>query len=60
MYVAVIHDINDPQTAMARGERLVKGEGAPEGARGLQFYPSLDSTHVTCLWEATSVEAIQR
>jgi hypothetical protein len=60
MYVAVVHDITDPQTAFARGERLVKNEGAPAGARGLQFYPAVDGTHVSCLWEAASVEEIQR
>jgi hypothetical protein len=59
MYVVVQHQIKDPQTAFARGERLVKNEGAPEGVRGLQFYPSADGSAVTCLWEAGSVEAIQ-
>jgi hypothetical protein len=37
----------------------VKNEGAPEGVRGLQFYPSADRSAVTCLWQAGSVEAIQ-
>ena len=60
MYVAVIHQIKDPETAFARGERLVKNEGAPTGARGLQFYPSRDGAWVTCLWEAPSVEVVQR
>ena len=60
MYVAVIHEIKDPETAFARGERLVKQEGAPAGARGLQFYPSRDGAWVTCLWEASSVDEIQR
>jgi hypothetical protein len=59
MYVVVQHQIKDPQTAFARGERLVKNEGAPAGVRGLQFYPSMDGGAVTCLWEADSVEAIQ-
>ena len=59
MYVVVVHDIKDPQTAFARGEKLIRGEGAPAGARGLQFYPSRDGSTVTCLWEADSVGAIQ-
>ena len=59
MYVAVIHDIKDPQNAFVRGERLVRGEGAPTGARGLQFYPASDGAWVTCLWEAPSVADIQ-
>ena len=60
MYVAVIHEIKDPEAAFARGERLVKNEGAPAGARGLQFYPAVDGAWVTCLWEATSVDDLQR
>ena len=59
MYVAVVHDIKDPETAFARGEALVKGEGAPADARVLQFYPATDGSAVTCLWEADSVESIQ-
>ena len=59
MYVVVNHDIKDPKTAFARGGRLVRNEGAPSGARGLQFLPSKDGSAVTCLWEADSVESIQ-
>jgi hypothetical protein len=59
MYVVVQHDIKHPETAFARGERLIKNEGAPAGARGLQFLPSQDGSAVTCLWEADSVESIQ-
>ena len=33
MYVIVLHDIKDPQTAFPRGERLMKNEGAPAGTR---------------------------
>jgi len=60
MYVVVQHRIIDPETAFARGERLIKNEDAPEGVRGLQFYPSTDGSAVTCLWEAPSVGAIQQ
>jgi hypothetical protein len=59
MYVVVQHQIKDQKAAFSRGEKLIKNEGAPEGARGLQFYPSTDGFAVTCLWEADSVEAIQ-
>jgi hypothetical protein len=59
MYVVVQHQFKDPETAFARGEKLIKNEGAPTGARGLQFYPSTDGSAATCLWEADSVEAIQ-
>ena len=59
MYVVVQHRIKNPQTAFARGERLMKSEGAPAGVRNLQFFPSRDRNAVTCLWEAPSVSAIQ-
>ncbi|HEV8247828.1 MAG TPA: hypothetical protein VGP93_18770 [Polyangiaceae bacterium] len=60
MYVVVQHKIKDPEVAFTRGERLIKGEGAPSGARALQFYPSRDASSVTCLWEAPSVAAVQK
>lgn len=60
MFVVVQHQFTDPPTAFQRGEKLIRNEGAPAGARGLQFYPSSDGTAATCLWEADSVESIQR
>lgn len=60
MYVVVQHQIRDTETAFARGARLQVGEGAPEGGRVLQFLPATDSSRVTCLWEAASVESIQQ
>jgi hypothetical protein len=59
MYVIVHHRITDAQAAFARGEKLIRGEGAPPGARALQFYPSRDRSAVTCLWEASSATSIQ-
>ena len=59
MFVVVQHTLTDPPTAFARGERLKRGEGAPQGTRVLQFYPSQDGTLVTCLWESSSVEDMQ-
>jgi hypothetical protein len=59
MLVVVQHTLTDPPTALARGERLQRGEGAPPGARVLQFLPSQDGTLVTCLWESGSVADVQ-
>ena len=44
MYVAVLHQFQDPPTAFKRGEKLIMNEGAPDGARGLQFYPATDGS----------------
>lgn len=59
MYVVAQHQITDPQTAFPRGEKLIRGEDAPDGVRVLQFYPSSDASAVSCLWEAPSVQAVQ-
>lgn len=59
MYVIVQHRIKDQQAAFSRGEKLIKGDGAPAGVRALQFYPSRDGSSVTCLWEADTVESVQ-
>jgi hypothetical protein len=59
MYVVVQHRFIDPAVALARGERLINNEGAPGGVRGLQFYPSRDTSVATCLWESPSVDAVQ-
>ena len=60
MYVVVQHLFKNPEIAFARGERLIRNEGAPTGVKGLQFYPSRDGSAATCLWEAPSVDVVQR
>jgi hypothetical protein len=59
MYVVVHHTILDAETAFTRGQRLMTGEGAPQGVRVLQFYPSVDHSLVICLWESSTVEDVQ-
>ena len=59
MYVIAHHQLTDPPTAFARGEQLIKGDGAPEGVRVLQFFPGRDGSIVTCLWESPSTGAVQ-
>ena len=59
MYVVAKHAIQDPGTAFPRGERLQIADGAPEGVRVLQFYPSADASEVVCLWESPSLASLQ-
>nr|WP_297419299.1 hypothetical protein [uncultured Nocardioides sp.] len=59
MYVVVQHTFLEPDEASSRGEKLIRNEGAPEGTRGLQFYPARDWSVATCLWEANSVADVQ-
>ena len=60
MYVIVHHDIQDPPAAFERGQALIAGTGAPDGTKVLQFYPRVDGTQVTCLWETASVADVQQ
>ncbi len=59
MYVVVQHTFLNPREAFSRGEKLIKYEGAPEGATALQFYPAGDGSGATCLWESNSVADVQ-
>lgn len=59
MYVIAQHQIKDPDTAFPRGEKLIRGEDAPDGVRVLQFYPARDASAVSCLWEADAVNDVQ-
>ena len=59
MLIVVQHKLSDPPAAFARGERLQRGDGAPDASRVLQFYPSQDGTLVTCLWESPSIADVQ-
>lgn len=60
MYVVVQHTFLDPAKAFPRGEKLIKGQGAPDGTTVLQFYPAQDVSGATCLWESNSVADVQR
>ena len=57
MFVVVQHRIKDPEAMFSRGENLV--EDAPPGVRARQFYPSVDLSEATCLWDAPTVAAVK-
>ena len=59
MFIVLQHRITNPQTAFARGQNLLDGNGAPQGTHVLQFYPSRDRNSVFCLWESNSVEELR-
>jgi hypothetical protein len=59
MFIVVHHTITDQETAFARGEDLLAGNGAPHGVRVREFYPSRDKADVFCLWEGNSVEELR-
>jgi hypothetical protein len=59
MFIVVHHTITDPDTAFARGQNLLDGNGAPSGVRARQFYPSRDKADVVCLLEGNSLEDVR-
>jgi hypothetical protein len=59
MFVVVHHTITDAETAFARGEKLLAGNGAPPGVRVREFLPSRDRADVFCLWEGDSLEEVR-
>jgi hypothetical protein len=59
MFIVVHHTITDPETAFARGQNLLAGNGAPSGVRVREFYPSRDKADVVCLWEGNSLEQVR-
>lgn len=59
MFIVVHHTITDPETAFARGQNLLAGNGAPSGVQVREFYPSRDKANVVCLWEGSSLEEVR-
>jgi hypothetical protein len=59
MFIVLQHHITNPPTAFTRGQNLLDGNGAPQGTRVLQFYPSRDRSAVFCLWESNSINELQ-
>ncbi len=59
MFIVLQHRITNPQTAFARGQNLLDGNGAPQGTRVLQFYPSRDRNAVFCLWESHTIDELR-
>jgi hypothetical protein len=59
MFIVVHHTITDADTAFARGQNLLDGNGAPTGVRVREFYPSRDKADVFCLWEGHSLEDVR-
>lgn len=57
MYVAIVHQVQDAQAFLSRGERLADPSNAPPGVVPRQFCPSTDLSTATCVWEAASVDA---
>ena len=59
MFIVVHHTVTDAETAFARGQNLLTGNGAPKGVRVREFYPSRDKADVVCLWEGDSLEDVR-
>jgi hypothetical protein len=59
MYVAVVHNVKDPEAMLSRGKGLGDPSNAPPGVIPRQFCPSKDLSVATCVWEADSIDAVR-
>jgi hypothetical protein len=59
MYVAIVHQVQDAQAFLSRGEPLDDPSNAPPGVVPRQFCPSKDLSMATCVWEADSLDAVR-
>jgi hypothetical protein len=56
MFVTAIHDVSDPEKFWGAAQTTE----IPEGIVLHDVFPNGDGTRAVCLWEAESVEAVQR
>jgi hypothetical protein len=59
MFIVVHHTITDQESAFARGQNLLTGNGAPRGVHVREFYPSREKADVFCLWEGSSLKEVR-
>jgi hypothetical protein len=59
MYIAVVHDITDPEKFWDVSRTAVEQGGIPEGFTLHGSYPNTDGTRAVCLWETGSVETMK-
>ena len=57
MYVVARHRIKDPERFFTVAQAAA--EKAPDDVYGRQFCPSRDRTQAVCLWEASSLGAVE-
>ncbi len=63
MIISVHHLINDPdrwQQATMRIMALSEHDQLPKGLKGLLFLPGMDGHKADCVWEADSLESLQK
>lgn len=56
MKIGVIHDVDDPDAFVDRGQTMLSD--VPDGIESRQFCPAEDWTAATCVWEAESVDQL--
>ena len=58
LIIAHHNNINDPETFWAKAQTVISD--APAGTKVLSVYPSRDGKTGTCVWEAGSVDELQK
>lgn len=56
MFVAIEHDIHDPQAFQTRAEAVFP---LPEDLQVHQFFPADDLSRAACLYEAPSIDRVR-
>jgi hypothetical protein len=55
MFVVAIHDVKNPDKFWD----IAQTSEIPAGVTLVQTYPNADGTRATCLWEASSLDAVR-
>ena len=58
LVIAHHNNINDPETFWEKAQTVISD--APAGTKVLSVYPSRDGKTGTCVWEAGSVDELQK
>ena len=63
MQAVIRHYINDPEKwdrSVKNIMSMVEQQRLPSGLKPLEYLPSTDGRNADCLWEATSLETLQK
>ncbi len=60
MFISVHHQINDPGQFWASAQRSLPKLPEPGVQRVINVFPSTDMREATCIWEADSIEELDK
>jgi hypothetical protein len=60
MFISVNHKINNPGEFWASAQKALPELPAPGVQRIINVFPSADNNQATCIWEADSIETLDK